>query len=162
VNRVVLVRRGEGVMEAREQTDEGTPVEVTQLPTGQLAGFVRERESSPVRWVWDDTTRWYPALLAAGVRVERCTDLRLGHALLRRSPFADPALLTGGDGPGWEALQQVTETAPALFALDDPADRLDPVAEHERQQAVLAASPQRARLGLLVAAEASGALAAAR
>ncbi|MGY1690768.1 bifunctional 3'-5' exonuclease/DNA polymerase [Geodermatophilus sp. SYSU D01105] len=161
MNRVVLVRRGEGVVEARECTDEGTPVAVTAVPGGQLAGFVRERESSPVRWVWDDTTRWYPALLAAGVRVERCTDLRLGHALLRRSPLADSSLLRGEESPGWDALEPVTEADPALFPLDDPADRLDPVAEHDRQQAVLAASAQRARLGLLVAAESSGALAAA-
>ncbi|MGY1590778.1 bifunctional 3'-5' exonuclease/DNA polymerase [Geodermatophilus sp. SYSU D00708] len=161
MNRVVLVRRGAGAVQARECTEDGRPVGVTLLPAGELPGYVRERESAPVRWVWDDTTRWYPALLAAGVRVERCTDLRLGHALLRRSPFADQALLSGGDTAGWDALQPVSEAAPALFALDDPADRLDPLAEHERQQAVLAASPRRARLGLLVAAESSGALAAA-
>ena len=63
--------------------------------------------------------------------------------------------------PGWDALQPVTATDPALFPLDDPADRLDPVAEHERQQAALAASPERGRLGLLLAAESSGALVAA-
>src|SRR5690606_35675162 len=37
------------------------------------------------RWVWDDTTTWYPPLLSAGVRVERCVDLRLSHAILRGS-----------------------------------------------------------------------------
>src|SRR5687768_7021883 len=56
VNRVVLLRRGEGAVEARECSDDG-PVEVSRLPAEELAGFVRKRELSPVRWVWDDTTR---------------------------------------------------------------------------------------------------------
>jgi DNA polymerase I len=161
VNRVVLVRRGEATVEARECADDGTAAGVTRLPAADLPEFVRERELSPVRWVWDDTTRWYPALLEAGVRVERCADLRLCHALLRRSPFVDQALLAAEETPGWDALQPVTATAPALFPLDDPADRLDPVAEHERHQAALAASAERGRLGLLLAAESSGALVAA-
>jgi DNA polymerase-1 len=161
VNRVVLLRRGEVTVEAREYAADGTIVEVIRLPAEELARFVRERELAPVRWVWDDTTRWYPALLEAGVRVERCTDLRLTHAVLRRTPFVDQPLLADGDTPGWDALQPVTATDHALFPLEDPADRLDPVAEHERQQAALAASAQRGRLGLLLAAESSGALVAA-
>ena len=58
-------------------------------------------------------------------------------------------------------MQPVTATDPALFPLDDPADRLDPAGEHDRQQAAVAASGERARLGLLLAAESSGALVAA-
>jgi DNA polymerase-1 len=161
VNRVVLVRRAEGAVEAHELADDGPAVEVTRLPAAELAGFVRGRDSSPVRWVWDDTTRWYPGLLDAGVRVERCTDLRLSHAVLRRSPFVDQSLLRGADADAWRALEPVTPADPALFPLDDPADRLDPVAELARQQAAVAASPQRGRLGLLLAAESSGALVAA-
>jgi DNA polymerase-1 len=161
VNRVVLVRRGQDTVEAQECADEGTTVEVTRLPAEDLVRFVRERELSPVRWVWDDTTRWYPALLSAGVRVERCTDLRLSHAVLRRSPFVDQSLLADAGTPGWDALEPVTAAVPALFPLDDPADRLDPLAEHERQQAALAASAARCRLGLLLAAESCGALVAA-
>ena len=161
VNRVVLVRRAEGAVAARELADDGTTVGETRLPAGGLAAFVRERERVPVRWVWDDTTRWYPALLDAGVRVERCTDLRLTHAVLRRSPFVDQALLGAGDTAAWDALQPVTPADPALFPLEDPADGLDPVAEHERQQAALAASTHPARLAMLLAAESSGALVAA-
>jgi len=41
-----------------------------------------ESDAHP-RWVWDDTRRWYPALLAADVRVDRCHDLRLCHTVLR-------------------------------------------------------------------------------
>jgi DNA polymerase-1 len=156
VRRVVLVRREGGAVEAREGGG------ATPLSAGELPVFVRDREAEgSVRWVWDDTSRWYPALLAAGVRVERCTDLRLAHAVLRRSPFVDQSLLTDEQTPGWDALAPVTEDAPALFPLDDPADRLDPVAEHDRQQAALAASAERGRLELLVAAESSGGLVAA-
>ena len=161
MNRIVLVRRGADTVEAREDPGDGTAATDTRLPTGELAGFVRERERAPVRWVWDDTTRWYPALLAAGVRVERCTDLRLAHAVLRRSPFVDQALFADGQTAGWDALAPVTTVDAALFPLDDPADRLDPVAEDERQQRALGASSARGRLGLLLAAESSGALAAA-
>src|SRR3954466_1299768 len=161
VNRIVLRRCGDAVVEARECTDDGTTVDVTRLPAEKLAAFVRGRELAPVRWVWDDTTRWYPALLEAGLRAERWTDPRLTHAVLRRSPFVDQSLPADDETPGWDALQPVTTTDPALFPLEDPADRLDPVAEHERQQAALAASAQRGRLGLLLAAESSGALVAA-
>jgi DNA polymerase-1 len=161
VNRVLLVRHGGAEVEARESADDGTPVGSTRVPVDALAAFVRDREASPVRWVWDDTTRWYPALLEAGVRVERCTDLRLGHAVLRRSPFVDQVLLADDQAPGWDALQPVTAADPGLFPLDDPADRLDPAAEHDRQQTALAASGERGRLGLLLAAESSGALVAA-
>jgi DNA polymerase-1 len=157
VNRVVLVRRGGDAVDAHEVDT----AEVTRLSADELAGFVRERDAGTVRWVWDDTTRWYPQLLDAGVRVERCTDLRLCHAVLRRSPFVDQALLRGADADGWRALEPVTPSEPGLFPLDDPADRLDPVAELARQQAAVAASEQRGRLGLLLAAESSGALVAA-
>ncbi|WP_448608446.1 bifunctional 3'-5' exonuclease/DNA polymerase [Geodermatophilus sp. URMC 60] len=161
MNRVVLVRRAEAVVEARECAEDGTTVRITPLAAGELAAFVRVRERVPVRWVWDDTTRWYPELLDAGVRVERCTDLRLTHAVLRRSPFADQSLLVAGETPAWDALQPVTAADPALFPLEDPADALDPVAEHERQRAAVAASPQQTRLALLLAAESCGALVAA-
>lgn len=156
MNRIVLVRRGQEV-EVREGDG------VARLTGDELPAYVADREAGagPVRWTWDDTTRWYPALLAAGVRVARCTDLRLCHALLRRSPFADQALLVDDRTPGWDALQPVTAVDPGLFPPEDPADRLDPVAEHDRQQVALAASAERARLGLLLAAESSGALAAA-
>ncbi|WP_308128064.1 bifunctional 3'-5' exonuclease/DNA polymerase [Modestobacter italicus] len=157
VHRVVLARRGPDAVTATALAGDGAVAEVTQLPADRLAAFVGDREPGRTRWVWDDTTRWYPGLLAAGVRVERCTDLRLSRAVLRRSPLVEPP----APDDAWDALQPVTADDPALFALDDPADRLDPVAEHARQQAALAGSPQRGRLGLLLAAESSGALVAA-
>ena len=158
---MVLRRLAEAAVEAREETDAGTTVGATRMPAEDLPDFVRQREPGPVRWVWDDTTRWYPALLAAGVRVERCADLRLCHAVLRRSPFVEQGLLADDATPGWDALSPVTAADPGLFPLDDPADRLDPGAEHGRQQVALAASAEQGRLGLLLAAESSGALVAA-
>ena len=104
MHRVVLTRRHAAV-EARVLADDGATAERTPLAPEDVAGYVRERETgAPVRWVWDDTTRWYPGLLRAGVRVERCTDLRLTHAVLRRSPFVDQVLLAGADTPAWDAL----------------------------------------------------------
>ncbi len=155
----VLLRRDGRAVTATVCAGDGTPGAVATVPADELPGWVAAREAAgPVRWVWDDTTRWYPALLDAGVRVRRCTDLRLSAAVLRGSPYtgAGPA----GD-PGWAALAPVTADDPALFALADPADALDPVTEHRRQQAAVADSPHRGRLGLLLAAESSGALAAA-
>jgi DNA polymerase I len=161
VDRLLLTRAGDGVVEVRERGSDGAaPGAVRQVPVEELPGFVRRREADGVRWVWDDATRWYPALLAAGVRVQRCTDLRLCAAILRRSPSVDPSVASGRDVAGWAALQPVTAAEPALFPLEDPADRLDPVAEDDRQQAALAASADRGRLGLLLAAESSGALVA--
>ena len=155
---VVLLRRGDGV-EARERTDGGEAVHA--LDREELAAWVTAREAHRPRWVWDDATRWYPGLLAAGVRVERCTDLRLVHAVLRRSAHVDQDLLVGPETEGWDTLAPTTADEPALFALDDPADGLDPLAELARQEAALAASPERGRLGLLLAAESAGALVAA-
>jgi DNA polymerase I len=161
VDRVLLRRCGDGTVAAHERTDDGAPREVRRVAAEDLPAFVRERERAPVRWVWDDTTRWYPALLRAGVRVARCTDLRLQAAVLRRSPLVDRSLLASDDADAWAALQPVTPGEPALFPLDDPADLLDPLAEHGRQQAAVTAPRERGRLGLLLAAESAGALVAA-
>ena len=43
-----------------------------ELAYDDLSAYAMEREADSPRWVWDDTARWYPPLLAAGVldRVE--------------------------------------------------------------------------------------------
>ena len=129
-----------------------------------LPAFVRAREadeSGGPRWVWDDTARWYPPLLAAGVRVERCHDLRLGHRLLLRAPAVDASLLTGEQSEHWDLLGPSTPSDPVLFAVDDISEHLRADLEDARQLAAVAASQESARLGLLLAAESSGALVAA-
>ena len=158
---VLLTRVGDDAVELRELADDGTAGPATRLPRADLPAAVRAREATAPRWVWADTTRWYPALLAAGVRVERCTDLRLCRAVLRSSPFVDRSLLTGDGTAGWDALAPVTAGELALFPVADPADSLDPAAEVLRQARAVAASAHRGRLGLLLAAESAGALVAA-
>lgn len=132
-----------------------------ELPVADLPAYVAAREADAPRWVWDDTARWYPPLLAAGVRVERCHDLRLGHHLLRRAPAVDRTLLAGEQSEHWDGLGPSTPSDPALFSVDDTAEHLRADLEDARQLAAVAASGEAARLGLLLAAESSGALAAA-
>jgi DNA polymerase-1 len=126
-----------------------------------LAAYVGEREVDSPRWVWDDTARWYPPLLAAGVRVARCQDLRLGHQLLRRAPAVDGLLLDGEQSEHWDRLRPSTPSDPALFSIDDTAEHLRADLEDARQLTAVAASAEAARLGLLLAAESAGALVAA-
>src|SRR5699024_11015400 len=54
-----------------------------EVPRAELARAVAARElERPPRWVWADTRQVAPLLLAAGVRVRRCLDLRLCRAIL--------------------------------------------------------------------------------
>lgn len=139
--------------------DDGQEVALADLPA-----LVRGREDDPTgapRWVWDDTARWYPALLAEGVRVARCHDLRLCRHLLRRAPAVDARLLDGDQAGRWDLLGPATPSAPALFSADDASEHLRADVEDARQLAAIAASAEPSRLDLLVAAESAGALAAA-
>jgi DNA polymerase-1 len=135
------------------------------VPLAALPEHVREHErrhdGGGPRWVWDDTARWYPPLLAAGVRVARCHDLRLGHHLLRRAPEVDGRLLEGEQAEHWDRLGPRTPDHPALFSLDDTVEHLRADLEDARQLAAVAASSASTRLALLLAAESAGALVAA-
>ncbi|CAB4691057.1 MAG: bifunctional 3'-5' exonuclease/DNA polymerase [Actinobacteria bacterium] len=132
-----------------------------ELPAADLAAYVVEREGSGTRWVWDDTARWYPPLLAAGVRVERCHDLRLGHHLLRRAPAVAAQALVGEQSSAWDRLRPTVPGDPALFPVDDTAEHLRADLEDRRQLAAVAESDESTRLALLLAAESAGALVAA-
>lgn len=131
------------------------------VAVADLPAYVRAREIDAPRWVWDDTARWYPPLLAAGVRVQRCHDLRLGHHLLRRAPAVDEQLLEGVQSEHWDRLGPSLPSDPALFSIDDTAEHLRADLEDARQLAAVAASSEAVRLRLLLAAESSGALVAA-
>ncbi len=131
------------------------------LELADLAAYVGAREVERPRWVWDDTARWYPPLLAAGVRVERCHDLRLGHHLLRRAPAVDGQLLVGEQSEHWDRLGPSEPSAPVLFAADDVAEHLRADLEDVRQLGAVSGSTEAAKLGLLLAAESAGALVAA-
>ncbi|AOW91649.1 bifunctional 3'-5' exonuclease/DNA polymerase [Rhodococcus sp. WMMA185] len=126
---------------------EGVPLETPQH-RGDAATAVREIEDSEhPRWIWTSTAAVYPALLRAGVRVQRCHDLSLTHAILSMRagvPAAPP--------------DESVDDRPALF---DTAPRTDPasvVADFAAQRQTIGSD---GRLDLLVAAESAGALAAA-
>jgi DNA polymerase-1 len=138
--------------------DGGTRWELTMA---DLTAFVGTREADEPRWVWDDTARWYPPLLRAGVRVGRCHDLRLGHHLLVRAPAVAAQLMVGDESGLWDRLGPSTPSDPALFSVDESTDYLRADLEDARQLAAVAGSPEATRLGLLLAAESSGALVAA-
>lgn len=142
------------------------------LTKDEFPRWIADREAAGApRWVWSDTAAWLPSLLAAGVRVERCHDLRLSHAILARSSLVrDRDLLR--DAVEWDASAvTATEapTSPTLFEVEEhPAtSRSVPhgadaaLAEFARQRAALATAEAPARLQLLLAAESAGALIAA-
>lgn len=153
-------------LHATGERGETIAVEARALPE-----FVADRESAnPPRWVWSDSPTWYPSLLSVGARVDRCHDLRLGHAILMRSELVRDRtrMLSATDweaGPGAAAR---TPADPTLFDMDRPADSAGTVphdldsalAEFERQRAALATATDPGRLGLLLAAESAGALVA--
>ena len=67
--------RGAGACRPRRPRRPATPRRRRSI-ADELAEVVRELEAAHhPRWVWVDTRRWYPRLLDAGVRVERCHDL---------------------------------------------------------------------------------------
>ncbi|PZU37181.1 MAG: hypothetical protein DI573_12090 [Microbacterium sp.] len=92
---------------------------------GDVLGDVLGDAATAPRIVWGDTALWYPDILAAGRRVERCHDLRLCHAILA-------AAATGEQGgvvstwwgrtspPPLEAWRELQSRAHALDAT--PAD----------------------------------------
>lgn len=122
---------------------------------GGLAGAVARAEGDGPRWVWD-TALLYPGLLAAGVRVARCWDLRLGRALLRRAA-GTPGAIAALPADGWDAAAAADDGGLPL----DLGDELDPGLEYTRQSEEVAASTRPGALRLLITAESAGALAAA-
>ncbi|MFV0319577.1 MAG: bifunctional 3'-5' exonuclease/DNA polymerase, partial [Microbacterium sp.] len=125
----------------------------------------QEKEAAP-RWIWNDTARWYPGFLAAGVRLARCHDLRLCHAILRTSAFVMDATALRA-ATAWAATPSMDDGAPALFALDThglgalPDDVKEVLAEFTRQRRAIDDARAPGSLRTLVAVESAGALVAA-
>lgn len=139
----------------------------------ELPDFVAAREAeASLRWVWHDTALRYPALLRAGVRVERCYDLRLCHRILSSSESVSDnhALHAAAE---WEVAADPGEPIrgagePTLFEMAaTPRHRTAPdtlaeaLAEFDRQRSALANAAHPGRLSLLLSAESAGALIAA-
>lgn len=165
----VLGRATGGQVKAVEVSADGSHGTTQAVRTGELPAFVAAREhNAALRWVWSDTPAWYSSLLEAGVRVARCTDLRLSHAILR-----DAAAVRGASelraAHEWDVTSTAPDpapSAPALFELERVAAVSVPhgideaLAEFSRQREALASATHPGRLGLLLAAESAGALAA--
>ncbi len=147
---IVVDRRPEGVALVDDAGGE------TLVPESDFAAAVAERETEHPRWVWTDTAQWYPPLLAAGVRVERCHDLRLVDAILA-GVAGRPPRRAWGRAP-------MSARPDTLFDLDgatDAAPAISAPLAWDQQRAAIAAHVDPARLTLLAAAESAGALAAA-
>ncbi|MEY2849261.1 MAG: hypothetical protein RI885_1928 [Actinomycetota bacterium] len=157
---LALIRDPAGVSIAELDAD-GSPI-LTPTPVDDVAATVRAREQPGVRWVWNDTSVWYPPLLAAGVRVERCVDLRLTHAILRASTLTASSRLARAPRSRWDdPTPEPRQPTGGLFEVEAPDPPDDVVAEFAAQRAAIAASSERSRLSLLIAAESAGALVAA-
>lgn len=167
----LVLRRVDGGVLATPLTDAGTAGgEPVRLDEPGLPAFVAAHDAPGVRWVWDDTARWYPAVLAAGGRVGRCVDLRLGRRVLRAALAARGSALAAAppdalDAPVAEARvvrpTQAQLFDDALFTASVPDDEVDPVAEFRAQLAAVAGSTAPGALRLLLTAESAGALVAA-
>ena len=172
--RVAVVTNADGGGLLQALAEDGTPTGPAER-VADLAAAIAERErAARPRWVWAATADLYPRLLAAGVRADRCHDLALTEGILLAAegrwgePRAFPAAwarLEGRPVPEDGVRAAVRSGQPALFDHDLPglpggAELLaGMVAVHAGQQRRLGGGGA-AGLGLLVAAESAGALAA--
>lgn len=155
-----------GLVVLQDVSDDGVPGPSREVAADDLPAAVAERERADApRWVLDDTARRYPPLLAAGARLERCHDLRLCHAILRRSLLSRDSWLARAPVGPWDRPTDTDadDAEPDLFdTLDESvAEPLDAVPELRRQLDAVAGSAEPGRLRLLLAAESAGALVAA-
>src|SRR5699024_8964831 len=165
----------------------GSVVERTELAEAQLPEFVRARETESreaesrgsgtresgrtrPRWFFSDTPKWYPPLLAAGVSIDRCHDLRLAHAILARSELVGaPDPIRAAEDWDAEPVDDSAAEAAALFEVDAarghvrlvPDDREAGLAESARQGTAVETVSDPGRLRLPLAAESAGGLVAA-
>lgn len=164
---------------------DGAGAEPHVVSAAELPGIVRGLEKRRPRWIWHRTQDWYPALLAAGVELERCYDLTLCGAILAHSEFtAHTAYALAAEKVTQDdeirqpprALQPPSPPAEQGALFDDPGVRTAPRhspaelrAEYAAQQAALghagtsagADATRSQRLRLLLAAESAGAMIAA-
>ncbi|MBF4614412.1 bifunctional 3'-5' exonuclease/DNA polymerase [Curtobacterium sp. VKM Ac-1376] len=167
----LVLRRVDGRVLATPLTDSGTAQgEPIRVDEPGLPAFVAAHDAPGVRWVWDDTSRWYPTVLASGGRVGRCVDLRLGRRVLRAALAARGSALAAAPADALDApVPEPRVVRPtqaqlfddALFTASVPDDEVDPVAEFRAQLAAVAGSSAPGALRLLLTAESAGALVAA-
>ncbi|CAN5118264.1 bifunctional 3'-5' exonuclease/DNA polymerase [soil metagenome] len=157
---IALRNVADGVV-ATELDGDAKRVRMSVVRHDELPAWVAQREGARPRWVWSDTSRWYPPLLAAGVRVDRTLDLRLCRRILRASAATAGSAMATSPFDDWDApAPSATAASDALFDLEPPIADDDPVVELRRQRAAVEASTTPGPLQLLLAAESVGALVA--
>lgn len=149
---IVVERRPEGIA----LTDDSGHQTLVSESDFSRAVVVREAGPERPRWVWSDTAKWYPALLAAGVRIERCHDLRLVDGLL-----CGIAGQVSEHEWGSAPRPALADTLFDFVAAPDAVTGLVIGELWAQQRAAIAAHPAPLQLAVLVAAESAGALAAA-
>lgn len=166
---VVVVPGPDGRTALTTVSADGPPRILRTVDDDALAASITELERTlHPRWTWSDTEHVYPPLLAAGVRVDRCHDLRLCRAILRHSLWTASSVLARSAPDAWDAPRRPSPapgapaTAEPLFELGRASPPPDPVVELRAQlMALQTAGRHAARLGTLLAAESVGALVAA-
>lgn len=137
------------------------------LEEEQLSAFVAEREQQRApRWVWSSAAEWYPHLLAAGVRVQRCHDLLLSRLILERVDDEEKTrLVPSGAWHRQDVPDPHAIINPSLFDMLPESDielrRRDDIDESVSEfaaQRALLADQSDGRLALLCAAESAGGL----
>ncbi len=177
----VLVRQTSGGDVLVDTLDDvGRFIEAARLSLTEFPSFVSSREPSThesatgdraaPRWVWEDTARIYPIFLEAGIRVQRCHDLRLCHVILKNSALTMTSELALAAPGRWDVASVGTtdraEPLATLFDFDANADsdtsgECGTAGEFRRQLDAVASACEPGRLRLLLAAESAGALVAA-
>lgn len=161
---IVLSGSPRSAVTLTELDDDGAVAASFLLDAADVPGDIARRERDRPRWVWSDTTLWYPVLLAAGITIERTHDLRLCHRILKLSEATRGTQLAGGPENAWDqAAVPSSDHTNTLFDEGPSPDDADPVEEFLLQRRTLdevaSADPGRAsRLRLLLAAESCGAL----
>jgi len=161
-----------GGYSVQELTDAGLPVGPTAAVDGPAE--LLDQLAAGHRLLWDATSLTYPALVGAGIRVERCHDITLTERILlgRQGVFGAPcsaravhARATGTPVPD-DPVRTEASAEPTLFepgAADERAEAA-PVDSIEVMRVALVDQLRRIdhdrALGLLIAAESASALAA--
>ncbi|TFD64929.1 bifunctional 3'-5' exonuclease/DNA polymerase [Cryobacterium sp. Hb1] len=177
----VLVRQTSGGDVLVDTLDDvGRSIEAARLTLTEFRSFVSSLEPSShesatgdrtaPRWVWEDTARIYPVLLEAGIRVQRCHDLRLCHVILKNSALTMTSELALAAPGRWDVASVGTtdraEPLATLFDFDSNADSdasgdSGTAGEFRRQLDAVSTATDSGRMRLLLAAESAGALVAA-
>ncbi|WEO79118.1 bifunctional 3'-5' exonuclease/DNA polymerase [Cryobacterium sp. SO2] len=180
---ILVTRTGSERFRVRALDEHGAPDGSEQtLSVEGFRAFAADSEHLLPRWVWEDTARIYPVLLAGGLRVRRAHDLRLCHAILRLSEATAGSPLANAPAGRWDlrAPSAAPQSAVApggatLFDLDDGATGLDApddgsaaqtdpddtLTEFQGQLYAVQSCAEPGRVRLLLAAESVGALIAA-